>query len=63
VKCFRLWRREQKIKFLIPAKKAQDVRWEVVYGAVTDSVQSLASLTHNYLCPEFALSLVVKNYK
>jgi hypothetical protein len=28
------------------------------YGAVSAIVRSLARLMHNYLCPEFALSLV-----
>ena len=30
------------------------------YGAVSATVQSLARLMHNYLCPEFALGLVVR---
>ncbi len=29
------------------------------YGAISATVQSLASLAHNYLCPEFTLRLVV----
>ena len=28
------------------------------YGAISATVQSLASLAHNYLCPEFTLRLV-----